>query len=280
MPHVAMIPSIKWKRGIYKDTYGSSASKTMFAARKRLLLQQCLAILCSLVNDDAKGRLMRVQGVYQKVILRVACLSCDHAENVDLNGCKSLCCPRCLGVRSMKNNSNLDLYDWPEEDDDDDAAPDEHDLLQVDQNTPQFNEKIHRPFNWTYGATGVKTPDSRTSLLSLSEVSTSRADVFSKNPGTPLKEDLADVQWDKVNWAKFMDVARNLGIYPIYNPLLNVRNLEICHSTPVDEMHAFRLGVLLRALEVSMLHLLIAVEDLKKNGKMVLDLLKKTIFEC
>jgi hypothetical protein len=56
--------------------------------------------------------------------------------------------------------------------------------------------------------------------------------------------------------------------------------LEICHSTPVDEMHAFRLGVLLRALEFSMLHLLMALQDLKKNGKMVLDLLKKTIFEC
>ena len=285
MPHIGMIPTIKFKRGRYTEMYGSSAKK-MFAARKRNLVQQCIALVASLVNDNAKGRLMRVQGLYQMVNMRVMCVSCDHAENVDLNGCRSLSCPRCLGVSSK--GCEVDLFardegfnDYADSSDPEDSSDSE------DSSPPQESSKhgidaavrssatgvLERPFNWTYDASRKGVPAPRTSSLSKEQVLENAEGVFGRKPEILLDADQKNVQWDKVNWNKFTQVSQVLGIYPVPNPLWHVQNLEICHSTPVDEMHGYRLGVLLRALEYSMLHLLVALEH-PKDGTMVLFRLK------
>jgi hypothetical protein len=115
MPHVGMIPCLRFKLGRWPGMSCKTRAKKAFAARKRQLVQQCLAHVARAVNSQAPGGLlMRVQGKYQRVLPRVTTVSCDHAENTDINGCKSLVCPRCLDIVGCKQGKVdlRDLHDW------------------------------------------------------------------------------------------------------------------------------------------------------------------------
>jgi hypothetical protein len=301
MPHVGMIPILSYEKGRYEKLYGKTNGKFMFAARKRDLAQRCMAMLTRMVNDNTEGRWMRIQGKIQLVNVRVTTLSCDHAENTALNGCQPLMCPRCFDYVGSKHLPE-DLYDWDRvrdydgeyEPHEDDVDGDDVDGLPAEvinfagQNANINRSNVRRSFWWTpLGAATAQDsgPRPRSSVLTALQVEHAQKLVY---PTLPLCADarggdadrFADIShWDHVLWSQAKKEVKDIGIYPFYNPLWDVPNFDVCHSTPVDEMHAWRLGVLLRLAEYALLHLLTSlnVDDLDAVGPQVKERLVKRI---
>ena len=295
MPHIGMIPILQYDKGLYEGLYGTHG-RFMFAARKRHLMQSCLSIVARAVNDHAEGRMMRVQGKYQMVNARVTTVSCDHQENTNINGCQPLMCPRCFDYVGSKKLPD-DLFDWDyvrdeyEDEDEDLENQEDEDIgkpqshIHVEQNDNIEPSSVKRPFWWTPKTTAERRaggPRPRSSELTSNQVAKFKVDVYEKSlpAGADCRSGVADNlakvdHWNFVRWPRVKVAVAKIGIYPFYNPLWDVPNFEVCHSTPVDEMHAWRLGVLLRLVEYALLHLLTSLKDLKDGPEVKIRLVQR-----